>query len=133
MAYRKFAGADDLLLNPESSPEPPSRPTSDPRFTREEWSVIDLAERDGIWSLHAESRFGRAMRWLFGIEAGRPLANSRLESLRRFAVRAWRRQTIGRSALEEFAAAGFSPSHADILIQNVARRRRAQQWPKGLA
>ena len=133
MAYRKFAGEDDFFLHAESASEAPIRPPSDPHFTREEWSIIDLAEKDGIWSLHSETRFGRAMRWLFGIEAARPLANSRLESLRRLAVRVWRRRAIDRSALEEFAAAGFSPSHADMLIQNVARRRRVQEWPKGLA
>ena len=76
---------------------------------------------------------GRAVRVLFGIEIARPLANPRLESLRRLAVRAWRRKPIDREALAEFVAAGFSKSHADILVQNVARNRRVDQWPKGLA
>ena len=133
MAYRKFGAEDDFLLNPESAAEAAIRPATDPRFTREEWSIIDLAEKDGVWSLHGESRLSRVMRWLFGIEIARPLANRRLESLRRLAVRAWHQRPIDGSALAEFAAAGFSQSHADILVQNVARRRRAEQWPKGLA
>jgi hypothetical protein len=133
MAYRKFAADDDFFLDAESAAEGVSRLATDSRFTREEWSVIDLAEKDGIWSLHSESRLGRAMRWLFGIEIGRPLANSRLESLRRLAVRAWRRRPIDRNALAEFVAAGFSKSHADIVIQSVSRQRRVQQWPKGIA
>jgi hypothetical protein len=133
MAYRKFAAEDDFFLNAESAADAAIRPETDPRFTGEELAIIDLAEKDGVWSLHGESRFGRVMRLLFGIEVGRPLANPRLESLRRLAVRAWRHKPIDRDALAEFLAAGFSPRHAEILFQNVARHRRVKQWPKGLA
>ncbi len=133
MAYRKFAAEDDLFLNTESAAKAAIRPAIDPRFTREELAIIDLAQKDGVWSLHGESRLGRVMRVLFGIEVARPLANPRLESLRRLAVRAWRQRPIDRDALAEFVAAGFSRSHADILVQNVARHRRVEQWPKGLA
>ncbi len=133
MAYRKFAAEDDFLLDAESAAEAVIRPATEPRFTREELAIIDLAEKDGVWSLHGESRLGRVVRLLFGIEIARPLANRRLESLRRLAVRAWRQRPIDRAALAEFVAAGFSPRHADILVQNVARRARVEQWPKGLA
>jgi hypothetical protein len=132
MAYRKFAAEDDFFLDTESAAETVIRPAT-AHFTREELAIIDLAEKDGVWSLHGENRLGRMMRWAFGIEIARPLANRRLESLRRLAVRAWRQRPIDRAALAEFVAAGFSPRHADILVQNVARHRRVEQWPKGLA
>ncbi len=132
MAYRNFAAEDDFFRNAESAAEAVIRPATDP-FTRDEWSVIDLAEKDGVWSLHGESHFARVMRLLFGIEIGRPLANPRLESLRRLAVRAWRHKPIDRDTLAEFIAAGFSQRHVEILFQNVARHRRVKQWPKGLA
>jgi hypothetical protein len=133
MAYRKFGAEDDFLLNAESAAGASVHPATDPRFTREELAIIDLAEKDGVWSLHGEGRLGRLMRWAFGIEIARPLANRRLESLRRLAVRAWRQRPIDRAALAEFVAAGFSRRQADILVQNVARRTRVEQWPKGLA
>ena len=42
-------------------------------------------------------------------------------------------EIIDRPDLAEFIAAGFSQRHAEILVQNIARRRRVKQWPKGLA
>jgi hypothetical protein len=133
MAYRKFGAEEDFFANAESVAEATIRPAADARFTHEELAIIDLAEKDGVWSLHAETHLSRLMRWAFGIDIARPLANRRLESLRRLAVRAWRQRPIDRGALAEFLAAGFSKSHADILIEKVARRQRVEQWPKGLA
>ncbi len=130
MAYRNFA-AEDFANGFSFTRESPSSPAD--LFTWEEWSVIDLAKHDGVWSLKPESRLKRLASFLFGIETARPLANQRLESLRRLAVQVWRRGKLTRVAVEEFIAAGFSRVHAEAVLAKIVRGRRLDAWPKGLA
>ena len=56
---------------------------------RTEWSVIDMARAEGPRSANPNALINRLLRKLFGIAIARPLANERLESLRRFALAAW--------------------------------------------
>lgn len=100
---------------------------------RDEWSVIELARKDGLWSLNPDGLPQRLVRALFGIRPPRPFADPRLEALRRFAVVAWNRGKVGVAHMRELVAAGFSCSEANAVLQHIARRRKIQSWPQGLA
>ena len=100
---------------------------------RDEWSVVDFARNDGLWSLTPDGILARVARILFGIQPRRPLANERLEALRRFAVVAWKRGKVGVAQAREFAAAGFSCVDARVVLDYVTSRRKVESWPRGLA
>jgi hypothetical protein len=91
------------------------------RFGPLEIQVIRLAEADPVASIGAPSRFAAFFeRWL-GIERPKPLADSRLEALRRFAVLA--RVTGGQLPIDEvrsFTAAGFTQLQARTLQRRAA-------------
>ncbi len=55
-----------------------------------EWEIVELARWDGPRSLNPDGLLARLQRILFGAETPRPLANKRLETLRRFSVEACR-------------------------------------------
>ncbi len=63
-------------------------PRHDPvaRLSMLERQVIQLAAADGRWSLSGSGRFQSVLAWLFGLERPNPLADPRLEALRRYAV-----------------------------------------------
>lgn len=89
-------------------------------FSALERQVIALAEADPVASIGSPTRSRRFFERWFGFKLPRPLANERLEALRRFAVLA--RVTGGRLPAEEvkhFLTAGFS------LLQARALQRRA--------
>ena len=131
MAYRNFS--DEPFAEAASFQRESVASATPDLFTSEEWSVIDLARHDGIWSLQPESRLRRLIAFLFGVEPAKPLANERLESLRRLGVTVWRRGKFTKAALDQFFAAGFSRRHAEALLAKVKRRQRLDQWPQGLA
>lgn len=95
-------------------------------FDAREWSVIRLARNDSLSSIREESRFGRAVRFIFGIERRNPLANSRLEALRRMAVMSWRYgYNVASSEIGAFLAAGFSSTHYEELLKHIGMARAA--------
>lgn len=100
---------------------------------RDEWGVVDFARNDGLWSLAPDGPLARLARVLFGIRPPRPLANERLEALRRFAVVAWKKGKVGAAQAREFAAAGFSCVDARLVLDYIARRRRTATLRRGLA
>jgi hypothetical protein len=102
-------------------------------LSRDEWSVVDFARNDGLWSLAPDGFLARVAGILFGIQPPRPLANERLEALRRFAVVAWKKGKVGVGQVREFAAAGFSCVEARLVLEYVGRRRNIETWPQGLA
>jgi|SRR5687767_12615311 hypothetical protein len=113
MAYR----ADDATA-PATRVQAESAET---RFAPVELKIISLAEADPIASIGPPSRFAAFFERWFGIARPRPLANSRLEALRRFAVLA--RVTGGELPVEEvkrFLAAGFSRFQARALQRRAA-------------
>ncbi|WP_380877915.1 hypothetical protein ACFB49_14780 [Sphingomonas sp. DBB INV C78] len=86
-------------------------------FERAEWAAIALAKQDDAASLAPDSLWQRLRRKLFGIEAARPLANERLETLRRFALIArLRRRRIDHHEIARLVSAGFSAFQADVLL-----------------
>ncbi len=113
MAYRIDDAAVASLPRTDDSPQG--------RFAPLELQVIRLAEADPVASIGAPSRFADFFaRWL-GIEQPRPLADGRLEALRRVAVLA--RVTGGQLPVDEvrhFLSAGFTPFQARALHRRAA-------------
>jgi hypothetical protein len=114
MAYRS-SGAPALTHDGESGSA-----AGQVRFDPLELKVIALAEADPVASIGSPTRFRLFFERWFGFKLPRPLANDRLEALRRFAVLS--RVSDGRLPAEEvrnFLTAGFS------LLQARTVQRRA--------
>lgn len=111
--------------------EPPQAGVAVAGFTALEWKVIAIAERDRLRSLRSAARAGRLARlwrWLVDAKPQRPLADPRLEALRRTAVCAWHRKRGPRAAEHAaFLAAGFSQAQFDLLGGVCGARRRASR------
>ncbi len=126
MAYRTSAGLADSASDSRIRGELV-------HLGRDEWSVVELARRDSLWSLNPDGLLQRLVRIAFGLTFGQPLANDRLEALRRFAVVAWNRTQVGADWLCQLLAAGFTLADARVVLDYVAQRRQLQSWPRGLA
>jgi hypothetical protein len=99
-------------------------------LTALEWSVVAMAEKDGLSSLREPGRFLSALGSLFGVRRPNRLANDGLEALRRLAVHAWLYAwNVPDSELREFLAAGYSLDHYQLVQASIAnaRARRAAQ------
>ena len=112
----------------------PLGPTNDnDALGRTEWSVIDMARAEGPRSANPNSFFNRLTSKLFGIAIARPLANERLETLRRFALAAWFRAEIRTRDMRNLFAAGFSSNDAARIIAYVGLHRgsvpEVEAWP----
>lgn len=98
------------------------------RLSDFEWSIVAMAERDGLASLRKPNGFWSLVSAIFGIKPANRLANDRLEALRRVAVLAWRyRWNVPTSELEAFFAAGYSPAQYEQLQAKVAAIRTEQR------
>jgi len=98
-----------------------------PALTALEWSIVAMAEKDGISSLREPSRFVSALRSLFGVRRPNRLANDRLESLRRLAIYAWHHHwNVPDSELREFLAAGFSMDHYQLVQTSIDKARTSR-------
>ena len=101
------------------------------RLTAREWSVVAMAERDGLSSIREPSRFIAALGAIFGIKRPNRLANEELEVLRKIAILAWHYGwNVPKSELAAFLAAGFSTDQFELIQNSIgqaraARRRRA--------
>jgi hypothetical protein len=100
---------------------------------RTEWSVIDMARDEGPRSANPNAFINRLLSKLFGIAIARPLANERLEGLRRFALAAWFRSEIRLRDMRALFAAGFSSNDAARIIAYVGLHRgtvpEVEAWP----
>ena len=97
-------------------------------FTALEWTVIALAQRDGIASLKSPGPLSRALGGLFGLGRASALADPRLEALRRIAVHAWHRgYTLPVSEMKRFLAAGFTAGQTETLLASVTAKRAARR------
>lgn len=98
-----------------------------------EWAVVDMARNDGPRSANPDSLINSLLRTLFGVAIPRPLANERLETLRRFAVAAWFRPELRARDLGALFAAGFSSNDAARIIAYVGLNRgsapEVEAWP----
>ena len=95
------------------------------QFTPLELRIIELAEREDVTrEIEPQSRLGRWLEGLTGRRLRRPLANPRLESLRRFASLARHHpERLTAASVAEFVAAGFSEGQAWGLRNHLAGRR----------
>ena len=94
-------------------------------FTALELRVIEFAERaDATREGSSASPISRFIAWAFGLRAGQPLANPRLERLRHFASLAYHHPDRLRPAdLTALIEAGFSRSQARGLFTHLLHRR----------
>ncbi|MBB5711862.1 hypothetical protein [Sphingomonas xinjiangensis] len=93
-------------------------------FSALEWSVIALAQRDSLSSLHEPGRIAQAMGVLLGSRQNPRLADHRLEALRRTSVLVWHAAgPLDEEEIETFLAADFSRAQYDLLTASVARGR----------
>ncbi|MDB5737274.1 MAG: hypothetical protein JWO65_942 [Sphingomonas bacterium] len=94
-----------------------------PKLSQTEWQAVAVAIRDADNRRHGaaravhepEGRIASALRWLIGIEAPKPLADPRLDAVRRFV---WAARSHGRNALElapELMRFGYSPAQIEAL------------------
>jgi hypothetical protein len=92
-------------------------------LTKLEWQVVAMARSDGPRSMNPDGRFTRFLREFFGVPVTRKLANERLETLRRFCVRAWYWDVIRAKDLQQFIGAGYSSSALFQILAHVAGYR----------
>ena len=105
------------------------RATTPPaRLSALEWSIVAMAEHDGLSSIREPSRYTRALRALFGIKQPNRLANERLELLRRVAILVWHHGwNVSKSELAAFFAAGFDGDQYELIQTSVGRARAASR------
>lgn len=83
-----------------------------PRLNPLEWQAVSVALNDaaqcGCGSTKRPGRWARFLAWATGIEARRPLADPRLESLRAFVCAVRRRRREADALAPDLAAHGFN-------------------------
>jgi len=98
------------------------------RLSALEWSVVAMAERDGLSSIREPGRVASALNALFGIKRPNRLANDGLEALRRIAILAWHYGwDVPKSELREFIAAGFSTDQFELIQNSIGQARAARR------
>jgi alkylhydroperoxidase family enzyme len=114
MAYMSFSpwATADAFANGAPTPAEASR------FTAVELRVIALAEHvDATREFHPESRRARFLDYVFGVKRNRPLANPRLETLRRFASLVRHHpERVGDGDVRTLMSSGFSSGQAFGLL-----------------
>jgi hypothetical protein len=88
-----------------------------------EWRVVEIAREDGPGSLNPEDFWGRLSRDLFGLPLARKLVNEKLETLRRFCVRAWYCDLLRSRDVRMLMDAGYSSAAVLQILAHVARYR----------
>ena len=98
------------------------------RLSALEWSVVAMAERDGLSSIREPSRFIAALESLFGLKRPNRLANERLEALRRIAILAWHHHwNLPKSELASFFDAGFTADQYELIQASIGQARSARR------
>lgn len=93
-------------------------------FTPTELRVIGLAERiDASREIDSASRLGRFVEWALGLRLPRPLADARLERLRRFASLARHHaERIDGAEIEAMIGTGYSRAQVEGLFDYLRHR-----------
>jgi hypothetical protein len=118
MAYLSFS---PLVTENEARA---ATPADAEQFSALELRVIALAaEPESRGEIGVDGLFGRVLERFFGFRLPRPLADPRLEALRRFAVRAHHApDDVGEEDIRALVAAGFSLGQARGLRAYLAPR-----------
>ncbi len=125
MAYVNFAQTAPALIFHAPSAAKPAPAIS---FSALEWSVVALARRDSLASLRTPGRIAKAMAAVFGSSSENPIADPRLEALRRMAVQGWHRGfAVPESEMARFFKAGFSANQLELLLTSISRDRAARR------
>ncbi len=99
----------------------------------DEIAVLEMARTEGPRSADPKLLLNRLSRLLFGISIARPLANERLEAIRRFAVAAWYLDEVPEKRIRALFEAGLSSNDAWRLLDYVGSRRGVmpdvESWP----
>ena len=120
MAYLDFAG--DFPLPSRIGAMPAVAPVAG--LSSLEYAVIGLAQHDSVRSLSQPSRWSRAVDGLLGRGTTAPLADPRLEALRRLAVHARHRNfALPPAEIRNFRSAGFEEAQIETVVDAVARLR----------
>jgi hypothetical protein len=119
-------------LQPQTWSTPASREivgtVAAPRLTALEWSIVAMAQQDGLSSIREPGRYTKALRSLFGLKAANRLANDRLESLRRIAILAWHHGwNVPKSELKAFLEAGFTTDQFELIQNSLGQARAARR------
>lgn len=115
-----------IFTAPEPSAIVGSAPSQPARLSALEWSIVAMAERDGMGSIREAGRYTRALRNFFGFKQPNRLANDRLETLRRVAIFAWNYGwNVPKSELAAFFEAGFSSDQFELIQTSLGQARAA--------
>ncbi len=100
-------------------------------FTPLELRVISLGERyDAARELSQDSRGARLLERLFGLTLHAPLANPRLERLRRFASQAHHHpDKVAEGDVADMIGAGFTPGQVLGLLDYFSVRKASARKP----
>lgn len=102
--------------------------TPQARLSALEWSVVAMAERDGLASIRQPGRMVSALASLFGISQPNRLANERLEALRRVAIFAWRSGwNVPKSEVAGLLAAGYTTDQYELVQLSIGEARRERR------
>ncbi len=122
MAYMDFRGIEPALATGPAARlgagVDPAATVAD--FAPLEWTVISLARHESLSGVTAPGRASRLLTVLFGTEQTRPLADPKLEALRKVAVSLWHRRTPRGAAIAGFRRHGFTSAHLALLRANIA-------------
>ncbi|USI72424.1 hypothetical protein [Sphingomonas morindae] len=102
-----------------------SMPSQQPQLSPIEWQAVTVALRDAercgcAGPARASGRIARVWRWLTGLEAPRPLADPRLDTIRRFVCAARRRGERAREMVPELLGFGFTADQVEALRRVAA-------------
>lgn len=121
MAYMNFSEAGALAAaNAATVGRGERQPIPRADFSPLEWTVISLARHDRPARDGKPGRARRILALLFGEDMAMPLADPRLESLRRVAVSLWRSRRATDATVNRFFQHGFTPAQLDLLGVNIA-------------
>ena len=95
----------------------------DSSLTALDWRVVAIARSDGPRSINPDRRFSQIMRDLCGLPVVRKLANEKLETLRRFCVRAWFWDLIRTGDVRALMEAGYTSTDLFQILAHVAGSR----------
>jgi hypothetical protein len=86
-----------------------------------DWVVVALARTENRRSAEPRGRFTRVLMRFFGLPMAPALSSERLESLRRFCVRAWHRDAIREQDVSALVEAGYDLSDTTRVLLHIAR------------
>jgi hypothetical protein len=119
MAFIAFEHGPAFLAPVAAPVAPPAAPAASARLSPLEWLVVALARKDRPSSLKQPGRIAQALRSLFGLHST-PLADDKLEALRRMAVLSWRYgPAVPAAEVDAFMAAGFSRQQYQAMLDSI--------------